>query len=552
MRQNFYLTPLAASLALFAVSPQLKAAERVPLQTESFPVLQQQFQLAVPGLTKTALSSLNTLQFLQQEIDKQDTKHIRMQQQYAGFDVRGGYVILHSKENAEHLLAAAQNSVQVSGLVYRGLEKELGQPNQDFVKNADVALERFKAQFQGEQLSEAKVKPLIYIDDHQLAHWAYRVSVLIQHYDQIPERPTAIIDAKTYQPFLKWNDIKTASLAVKGIGYGGNTKVGRYVFDGSAFPLLDITRNILFHTCYMENPIVKVVDMKHQYISFNNAMKFSCKKNVGSDKATYWTGYEEDGYDKDNGAFSPANDAMYAGYVIKHMYSDWYKVEVLSENDIFGRKRPMQLVMRVHYGNNYENAYWDGEQMTFGDGDNIMYPLVSLEIGAHEISHGFTEQHSNLEYVAHSGGINESFSDMAAKAAEFYSTKKNTWTIGAEIMKEGGSIEVLRYMDVPSRDGESIDSADQYYSGLDVHFSSGVFNRLFYLMATTEGWNSQKAFEVMVNANMYYWIPTTTYAEAGCGVLNAANQLKYSLDEVKQALKKVAIDPESCPAIVKS
>lgn len=551
MRQNFYLTPIAAALAMFALTSQVKAAEQIPLQTESFALLQQQFQLSLPGV-KTGISALNSLQFLQQETDKNDIKHIRMQQQYAGFEVRGGYVILHTKENVKHLFVGAQNSVQINGLVYRGLEKELGMPAKDFVKNADGALERFKAQFQGKELSEGRVQPIVYIDDHQQAHWAYRVSVLIQHYDQIPERPTAIIDAKTYQPFLKWNDIKTASLAVKGMGYGGNTKVGQYIFDGTTFPLLDITRSILFNSCYMENSAVKVVDMKHEYISFNNAMKFSCKKNVGSDKNVYWTGYQGDGYDKENGAFSPVNDAMYSGYVIKHMYSDWYKVEVLTESDIFGKKQPMQLVMRVHYGNNYENAYWDGKQMTFGDGDNMMYPLVSLEIGAHEISHGFTEQHSNLEYVAHSGGINESFSDMAAKAAEFYSTKKNTWTIGAEIVKEDSHMEALRYMDIPSRDGESIDSADQYYTGLDVHFSSGVFNRLFYLMATTQGWNSQKAFEVMVAANRYYWIPTTTFTEAGCGVLNAANQLKYSLDDVKQALRKVAIDPDSCPAIIKS
>ena len=106
----------------------------------------------------------------------------------------------------------------------------------------------------------------------------------------------------------------------------------------------------------------------------------------------------------------------------------------------------------------YENAFWDGKQMTFGDGDTMMYPLVSLGVGAHEISHGFTEQHSNLEYYGQSGGINEAFSDMAAQAAEYYSAKKNSWQIGPEIMKEDSGYEALRYMDKPSRDGSSIDS----------------------------------------------------------------------------------------------
>ncbi|CDZ76746.1 Zinc metalloproteinase precursor [Legionella massiliensis] len=551
MRPN-YLTPLAASLAII-LAPSVKAAEEVLLQTESFNVLKQQFQFSLPGTAKAALTSPETLQFIKQYKDENQVTHIRMQQKYSGFDVYGGYVILHGKRIAKNLLTT-QNEVQVNGRVYRDLQNELGQPTADLVKNADLALEQFKGQFAGLELSEGQVKPIVYIDEAHKAHWAYRVSVFIQHYDRIPERPSAIIDAKNYTPFLQWDDIKTANLAVKGMGYGGNTKTGQYIFDGQTFPLLDITRNTLLRTCYMENTAVKVVDMKHGYASFNSPMKFSCKKNTGNDKNTFWTGYQGDGYDKENGAFSPMNDAMYSGYVIKRMYKDWYGIEVLTEKSgIFGEtKQPMQLIMRVHYGSNYENAYWDGKQMTFGDGDDMMYPLVSLEIGAHEVSHGFTEQHANLEYVAHSGGINESFSDMAAKAAEFYSTQKNTWTIGADIVKEGSGMKALRYMDQPSRDGESIDSADKYTKGLDVHFSSGVFNRLFYLISSTNGWNAQLAFKVMVKANMAYWQPTTTFAEAGCGVLNATNDFKLPLEDVKAALRKVAIDPDTCPALINS
>ncbi len=170
----------------------------------------------------------------------------------------------------------------------------------------------------------------------------------------------------------------------------------------------------------MENEHVKVVDMEHDYFSPNDPMKFNCKKNGNTVADAFWTGYKSDGYDRENGAFSPTNDALYVGYVIKRMYHDWYGVEVLVKRN----GSPMQIVMRVHYGEGYENAYWDGRQMTFGDGDATMYPLVSLGIGGHEISHGFTEQHSALEYFGQSGGMNESFSDMAAQAAEYYSSGK--------------------------------------------------------------------------------------------------------------------------------
>ncbi|WP_336118282.1 M4 family metallopeptidase, partial [Klebsiella pneumoniae] len=72
-----------------------------------------------------------------------------------------------------------------------------------------------------------------------------------------------------------------------------------------------------------------------------------------------------------------------------------------------------------------------------------------------------------------SGGMNEAFSDMAGEAAEFYMRGKNDFLIGYDIKKGSGA---LRYMDQPSRDGRSIDNASQYYNGIDVHHSSGVYN----------------------------------------------------------------------------
>src|SRR3546814_12024257 len=76
--------------------------------------------------------------------------------------------------------------------------------------------------------------------------------------------------------------------------------------------------------------------------------------------------------------------------------------------------------MKVHYSNSYENAFWDGSSMTFGDGASTFYPLVSLDVSSHEVSHGYPEQNSGLNYSVQSGGINEAFSDMAGEAAEYY------------------------------------------------------------------------------------------------------------------------------------
>lgn len=466
--------------------------------------------------------------------------HIRMQQQYAGFPVFGGYVVLHTRQ-PHNMLLHNKSEVLLNGKVYKALEKDLGKPQADFKKNASRALEQLKAKYPNQAISEEEAIPMVYIDEDDRAHWAYKVSALVRYPDKIPERPTMIMDASTLTPFVEWNDIKTAYTEVRGRGFGGNTSSRKVQYGRKNVPYLIIHRDNEAGICAMENDSVRVVDMKHKVYGKNVPMKFSCQKGNLKSKI-FWTGYNANGYDRANGAFSPSNDALYAGQVINQLYNQWYGIPPLVNN----AGKAMKMIMRVHYGRSYENAFWDGKQMTFGDGGRLLHPLVSLGIGAHEISHGFTEQYSNLMYYGQSGGMNESFSDMAAKAAEFFAQGKNDWKIGGEIFKKKSGYDAIRYMDKPSRDGESIDSADEYYKGLDVHYSSGVYNRLFYLLATTPNWNTRKAFDVMVKANMDYWTPYSTFVQGGCGIISATQDLGYEVHDVKNALAKVAVDYQNC------
>ena len=525
----YWSTP--ALFLAFLATPPLHAASHVSLHTLSLLQLQHSAHLALPGAQNRIAPRADAFEFVSQHTDKNKTTHVRMQQYYAGFPVFGGYAIVHNR---------AASFAMMSGDMYEGLSSELGQPSTLLIKNADKALQQFKARFTSESMSEEQVTPMVYVDENQHAFWAYQVSVLVRPVDGIPERPTAILDANTLHAFLEWNDVKTNRTLVKGQGYGGNTRIGSYQF-GVDFPLLEMSRDAAAGLCYMQNDDVNVIDMEHGYSPSGSVMAFDCKEAPFSENVLYWTGYQGDGYDLMNGAYSPTNDALYIGSVIKKMYSAWYDVNVLES-----KNKPMKLVMRVHYGQGYENAFWDGKQMTFGDGGSMMYPLVSLSVGAHEISHGFTEQHADLNYVGQSGGMNESFSDMAAQAAEFYSLGKSSWEIGSEIMKESSGNKALRYLDRPSRDGWSIDKANQYQKGMDVHYSSGVYNRLFYVLAHQPDWDVRKAFQVMVKANMDYWTPYTNFEQGACGVLSAANDLGYSLDAVKNALDDVVIQYKEC------
>lgn len=142
---------------------------------------------------------------------------------------------------------------------------------------------------------------------------------------------------------------------------------------------------------------------------------------------------------------------------------------------------------RVHYGRSYNNAFWSDSCfcMTFGDGDGVQFnPLVSLDVAGHEMTHGVTSRTAGLTYSAESGGLNEATSDIFGTMVEFRArTAADTpdYLIGEKIVPNGGA--PLRYMAKPSDDGGS---ADCWYSGvgaLNVHYSSGVGNHAFYLIA---------------------------------------------------------------------
>jgi Zn-dependent metalloprotease len=144
---------------------------------------------------------------------------------------------------------------------------------------------------------------------------------------------------------------------------------------------------------------------------------------------------------------------------------------------------------RVHYGTNYVNAFWDGTQMTYGDGASNTHPLVELDVAGHEMSHGVTENTAALVYTGDAGGLNEATSDIFGTAVEWYANNASDtpdYLIGEEININGNGTP-LRYMDKPSKDGGSRDCWSSTLGGLDPHYSSGPLNHWFYLASEGSG-----------------------------------------------------------------
>ncbi|WP_429162713.1 M4 family metallopeptidase [Aeromonas media] len=420
-------------------------------------------------------------------------QRIRYEQTWQGIPVWGQVLV------ADQALGGQVN--QVSGTMLRKIDADLTGPAVA-LSASDAAL-KARSDAKG---SNEQVKLFVMQDETGQARLVYLVSWLAASKE--PSRPFVMIDAQTGSELKRWEGINHKDAT----GPGGNVKTGKY-FYGADFGPLKVD-----DSCRMSSTNVDTINLNHA-TSGGAVHQFSCPENTVKEI---------------NGAYSPLNDAHYFGNVVFDMYRNWYNTAPLS----------FKLKMRVHYSRNYENAFWDGSQMTFGDGATTFYPLVSLDVAAHEVSHGFTEQNSGLVYSGQSGGINEALSDMAGEAAENYMKGSNDWLVGAQIFKGNGS---LRYFEDPTRDGSSIGHASDYYDGIDVHHSSGVYNRAFYLLANTSGWQTRKAFEVFVLANRLYWGPNTTFDQGACGVTRAATDLGYSLSDVAAAFTAVGVNA-SCGA----
>ena len=444
---------------------------------------------------------------IRQKTDFNGVTHSRYSQTYKGIPIWGMEIIV-SRDQDEQV-------VNLHGSLILETRKDI--LNIPSTLNPQSALRRMENEQKSKDLntvwsfSNEKYGTYIYIDKKDKAHLCYVVSFFADNEKNNPSRPLFVIDVKSGKVIHSF-DMLAYGL---GTGPGGNAKTGCYEY-GTDYPGFGVT--VVGNTCTMDTTNVKTVDLNHGY-SGSTAFSYPCYRNT---------------HEAINGACCPMNDAQYFGQVIYDLFQDWYGLPIL----------PFKLMMRCHYGVNYENAFWDGSSMTFGDGYTTFYPLVCLDVVAHEVSHGFTENHSGLIYSDESGGINESYSDMAGEAAKFYMYGTNDFRVGYDIFKSAG--QALRYMYNPPLDGMSIDNVIEYYDGLDVHYSSGIFNKAFYLIATSTGWSTRMAFDIFTKANIDYWTPSTTFQQGAQGALDAAVDYGYPCEDVVTAFADVGI-PLICP-----
>jgi Zn-dependent metalloprotease len=262
-------------------------------------------------------------------------------------------------------------------------------------------------------------------------------------------------NANTGRRITSWSTVDTADGTGNSL-YSGTVPL-KTVLSGSTYQLIDQTRG--------------------------SSAIYDANNSTGTGRGTLFT--DSDNVWGNGSTTSRQSAAVDAAYGAANTW-DFYK-NTFGRNGI--RNDGVAAYSRVHYGRNYENAFWDDSCfcMTYGDGGSTFSPLVSLDVAGHEMSHGVTSNTAGLVYSGESGGLNESTSDIFGTMVEFTANNASDpgdYYIGEEIARDG---TYLRRMDHPSLDGASADCWSSGVGNLNVHYSSGVGNHFFYLLAEGSG-----------------------------------------------------------------
>lgn len=240
--------------------------------------------------------------------------------------------------------------------------------------------------------------------------------------------------------------------------------------------------------------------------------------------------------------------------------------------EVFGRNsidnRGMRLDSSVHFGTDYDNAFWNGQQMVYGDGDGQIFQrfTMCLDVVGHELTHGVTASTAQLEYQGESGALNESFSDVFGSLVKQrklgQSSDQADWLIGAGLFTSNINGSALRSMKAPGtayddpQIGKDPQPADMtgFDPQADVHTNSGIPNHAFYLAAVKIGGNAwEKPGLIWYRTLTERLQPTSSFQDAADLTVAVAGEQfgAGSLEQksVQEAWQEVGINPSVATAV---
>lgn len=401
--------------------------------------------------------------------DKDGTTHTRFSRSYRGLPVIGGDLVEHRKAGGA-LIGRSVNGkgrITVPSITPRitadqaeraatgayplpTKEKKKGKGKGPAGPSAAGNATATAADSRG---ADAAATSLVVYTDGNTPRLAYQVTTTGQQADQTPSRRHTFVDARNARVITSWDDIATGTgdgVYIKSASFptlfGSTTRGGYQLADGLGNNVHDLAEGT-------EGPGALMTDADDIWGDGTNGDPASAGVDV----------------------------------MVGSRESQAYFSYVLGRPGIWNNGTGVDS--RVHFGVNYANAFWDGTQLTFGDGWDGGHPLTELDIVAHEWSHGITQYTAGLVYSGESGGLNEATSDIFAVGVEANAdlpSDKPDYLIGEQIDYYGNGTP-LRYLDRPSRDGISPDCWSSSVGSMDVHYSSGPLRHWFYLASQGSG-----------------------------------------------------------------
>ncbi|SCC19909.1 thermolysin [[Bacillus] enclensis] len=440
--------------------------------------------------------------------DKLGFTYLRVQQMYKGTPVYGAVLTAHV--NKDGVLTA------VSGAPVPNLaDKQSLKASKSLSKNDALAAgeKDLVAEIGSEPAYEyaPKAKTVIYVKGGE-AHQAYLVNY--NFLDPKPGNWNYFIDAASGEILDKVNEIHEAGGKPGGNGITGTDAVGtgtgvlgdskslNTTFSSSTYYLQDNTRGGGVFT----------YDAKNR------------QRLPGS----LWA----DADNKFNASYDGA--AVDAHYYAGETY-DYYK-DVHNRNSYDGNGAALKST--VHYSRSYNNAFWNGQQMVYGDGDGSTFVPLSggLDVVAHELTHAVTDTTADLIYQNESGAINESMSDVFGTLLEYHTGNNPDWEIGEDIYTPGVSGDALRSMSDPTKYNDPDHYSVRYTGTGDnggVHINSGIGNKAAYLLSqggthygvNVTGIGTDKVGDIYYRALTQYLTPSSNFSQLRSAVVQSTSDL---------------------------
>ncbi|PWK16362.1 M4 family metallopeptidase [Tumebacillus permanentifrigoris] len=347
------------------------------------------------------------------------------------------------------------------------------------------------------QLSRPATSELTYVAQGNQAVLAYKVNVAYNAAAE-PANWQILVDAVNGTVISSINTID--HVAGTGTGVLGDTKTIQTTLKSGSYYLED-------HSKSMTGDI-ETYDMKN-----------------GTTSGYYYT-------DADNKWTATTHRAGVDAHYYAGIVFDYYKGLGRNSYDNAGSS----IYSYTHYSTNYNNAYWDGAEMVYGDGDGVQFRSLSgaKDVVAHELTHAVTETTSALVYSNQSGALNESWSDAQASVVD-----GDDWNIGEDVYTPGTAGDALRSMSNPALYGQPATMSAYVNTTSDnggVHTNSGIPNKAFYNFATAIG-SRTIAGKVWYVASRDYMTSSTNFSGARAATLSAVGALYGTTSTYYTSLK---------------